>query len=82
MEPHDQKSYVMMAVATMLISESIVHLHPQLLPLHDADPDLPLMLRCSTDKLADDGAYLLGNDYQVLHNSKDLVVIRIKKILI
>ncbi|OXU26882.1 hypothetical protein TSAR_008825 [Trichomalopsis sarcophagae] len=60
----DQKSYVMMTVATMPISESVVHVYPRLLPLHDVDPqenDLPPMLRCSIDKFVDDGAYLLEN---------------------
>lgn len=54
----------MMVVATMPISESIVHVYPRLLPLHDVDPQescLPPMLRCSADKFTDDGAYLLGN---------------------
>lgn len=53
-----------MSIATMPISESIVHVYPRLLPLHDVDPtdgDLPSMLRCSIDKFNDDGAYLLGN---------------------
>ncbi|XP_014215560.1 protein transport protein Sec24C-like [Copidosoma floridanum] len=60
----DQKVYVMMAIATMPISESIAHVYPRLLPLHDVDPtegDLPPMLRCSIDKFTDDGAYLLEN---------------------
>ena len=59
----DQKSYVMTVIATMPISESIVHVYPRLLPLHDVDPketNLPPMLRCSIDKFTDNGAYLLG----------------------
>ncbi|KAJ8676393.1 hypothetical protein QAD02_012180 [Eretmocerus hayati] len=60
----DQKAYVMMAVATMPISETLGHVYPRLLPLHNVNPqdtDLPPMLRCSVDKFADDGAYLLEN---------------------
>lgn len=52
-----------MSVATMPIIESLVHVYPRLLPLHEVDPhdnELPLMLRCSIDKFTDEGAYLLG----------------------
>lgn len=59
----DQKSFVMMAVSSMPIIETIVHVYPRLLSLHDVDPqssELPTMLRCSIDKFQDDGVYLLG----------------------
>lgn len=72
----DDRSYVMQTVATMPIFISIAYTYPRLFPLHDVDPqdtELPPMLRCSSDKFADDGAYLLGNIYQsyllVLFNS-------------
>lgn len=60
----DDRSYVMQTVATMPISISIAYTYPRLFPLHDIDPqdtELPPMLRCSMDKFADDGAYLLEN---------------------
>ncbi|XP_076618256.1 COPII coat complex component secretory 24CD [Colletes latitarsis] len=60
----DSRSFVMQAVATMPISISVVYIYPRLLSLHDIDPqdtELPQMLRCSIDKFADDGAYLLEN---------------------
>ncbi|KAL7291984.1 hypothetical protein TKK_0014270 [Trichogramma kaykai] len=60
----DQKSYVMMAIATMPISESLVHVYPRLFAIHEVSPqdnELPPMLRCSMDKYTDDGAYLLEN---------------------
>lgn len=53
----------MMSLATMPISESLVHVYPRLLALHEIDADdteFPPMLRCSIDKYSDDGAYLLG----------------------
>ncbi|KMQ92236.1 protein transport protein sec24c-like protein [Lasius niger] len=60
----DDRSYVMQTVATMPIFISIAYTYPRLFPLHDVDPqdtELPPMLRCSIDKFADDGAYLLEN---------------------
>ncbi|XP_020285904.1 protein transport protein Sec24C [Pseudomyrmex gracilis] len=60
----DDRSYVMQAVTTMPISISIAYIYPRLFPLHDVDSEdtyLPPMLRCSIDKFADDGAYLLEN---------------------
>ncbi|XP_011498373.1 PREDICTED: protein transport protein Sec24C isoform X2 [Ceratosolen solmsi marchali] len=60
----DQKSYVIMSVTTMPIGESVVHVYPRLISLHDVNPqstDIPPMLRCSKDKFTDDGAYLLEN---------------------
>lgn len=65
----DDRSYVMQTVATMPISISIAYTYPRLFPLHDIDPqdtELPPMLRCSMDKFADDGAYLLGNITKLL----------------
>ena len=62
----DQKSYVMMSVTSMPISETLAHVYPRLFALHNIDPlatELPPMLRCSIDKFEDDGAYLLGNYY-------------------
>jgi protein transport protein SEC24 len=54
-----------MSVTTMPISESVVHVYPRLISLHDLNPqsaDIPSMLRCSKDKFIDDGAYLLGKN--------------------
>ncbi|XP_001601102.1 protein transport protein Sec24C [Nasonia vitripennis] len=60
----DQKSYVMMAVSSMPITETVAHIYPRLLALHTIDPsttELPPVLRCSIDKFQDDGVYLLEN---------------------
>ncbi|KAK0097191.1 hypothetical protein PV326_003005 [Microctonus aethiopoides] len=60
----DDRSYVMQAVATMPLYTSVIYFYPRLLPLHDIDvqaEELPQQLRCSFDKFAGDGAYLLEN---------------------
>ncbi|XP_063979961.1 protein transport protein Sec24C [Diachasmimorpha longicaudata] len=60
----DDRTFVMMAVATMPLYTSVNYFYPRLLPLHDIDPqanELPQQLRCSIDKFSEDGAYLLEN---------------------
>ncbi|XP_011296759.1 protein transport protein Sec24D [Fopius arisanus] len=60
----DDRTFVMMAVATMPLYTSVNYFYPRLLPLHDIDlqaNELPQQLRCSIDKFAEDGAYLLEN---------------------
>lgn len=60
----DDRSFVMYAVNVMDIPSSVVYFYPRLIPLHDLDTessDIPLPIRCSAEKLRDDGAYLLGN---------------------
>lgn len=59
----DDKSYVMQALTIMPVSISVGFLYPRLLALHDVnvqDVDLPPRLRCSFERFAEDGAYLLG----------------------
>lgn len=60
-----------MAVSSMPISETVAHVYPRLISLHDADPqstEMPPMMRCSIERFADDGAYLLGKRW--MKNSK------------
>ncbi|KAF4523588.1 hypothetical protein B566_EDAN014336 [Ephemera danica] len=60
----DDRTFTMCAVTTMDIPTSVVYFYPRLLPLHDLDPasmELPAPIRCSSDKLRDDGVYLLEN---------------------
>jgi len=60
----DDRSFVMYAVNIMDIPNSVVYFYPRLIPLHDIDTessDIPLPIRCSAEKLLDDGAYLLDN---------------------
>lgn len=59
----DDRSYVMQAVSIMPVYTSVNYFYPRMLPLHNLDlqeTDLPQMLRCSIDKITDDGCYLLG----------------------
>lgn len=54
---------MMYAVNVMDIPSSVSYFYPRLIPLHDLDTessDIPLPLRCTADKLQEDGAYLLG----------------------
>ncbi|XP_046668014.1 protein transport protein Sec24C [Homalodisca vitripennis] len=60
----DDRAFVMYAVNIMDIPNSVVYFYPRLIPLHDIDldsSDIPLPVRCSAEKLRDDGAYLLDN---------------------
>lgn len=54
-----------MSVSSMPIIETIVHVYPRLISLHDVDPqnpNVPSMMRCSIEKFQDDGVYLLGKN--------------------
>ncbi|XP_049838119.1 protein transport protein Sec24C isoform X1 [Schistocerca gregaria] len=60
----DDRSFAMQAVTIMDIPSSVVYFYPRLLPLHDIDvnsDDFPSPIRCSSDKIRDDGVYLLEN---------------------
>lgn len=60
----DDRSYVMHFVSMMDLSMSVFYFYPRLIPIHDVnvnDDDIPAPIRCTTDKLADDGAYILEN---------------------
>ncbi|XP_059468717.1 protein transport protein Sec24C isoform X2 [Neocloeon triangulifer] len=60
----DDRSFNMAAVLTMDVLSSLAYFYPRLLPVHDLDPDqhtLPQPIRCSSDKLRDDGVFLLEN---------------------
>lgn len=60
----DDRTFMMEAVSIMDIPTSVVYFYPRLLPLHDIDlttTDIPQPIRCSVEKIKDDGAYLLEN---------------------
>jgi protein transport protein SEC24 len=59
----DDRSFVMQTVTIMDIPSSVVYFYPQLVPLHEIDVDSsedPPAIRCTSDKIRDDGVYLLG----------------------
>lgn len=67
----DDRTFNMFAVQTMHVGASLAYLYPRLVPLLDAsapaspsDQDevvLPSPVRCTGDKLRDDGVYVLDN---------------------
>lgn len=59
----DDRSFIMQAVTIMDIPSSVVFFYPRLVPLHEIDVDsteLPTAIRCTSEKIRDDGVYLLG----------------------
>lgn len=60
----DDRSYVMQAVTTMDIPTSVVYFYPRLIPLHEIEnidnPEIPNPIRCTVEKMVDNGVYLLG----------------------
>ena len=65
----DERSFQMMRCNAMSIKESVPFFYPRLLPLHDTDVDstvLPQPIRCSYERLKDNGVYLLGKSYLYL----------------
>ncbi|ESO85828.1 hypothetical protein LOTGIDRAFT_221280 [Lottia gigantea] len=60
----DDRSYLTHLINSMSVESSSVFFYPRLLPLHTLDPDtkeFPSAIRCSTERLQDDGVYLLEN---------------------
>lgn len=60
----DDRSYVMQFVQIMDLPTSVFYFYPRLIPIHDVNPnddDIPAPIRCTMEKLSDDGAYILEN---------------------
>ncbi|CAH1990450.1 unnamed protein product [Acanthoscelides obtectus] len=64
----DDRSFVMMAVMTMDVPSSLNYFYPRLMPLHDLEPPtgdgpvtIPAPIRCTYEKIGDQGVYLLEN---------------------
>lgn len=60
----DDRSFIIQAVTIMDIPSSVVFFYPRLVPLCEIDVDsteLPSAIRCTSDKIRDDGVYLLEN---------------------
>ena len=60
----DDRSYVMQFVLSMDLPMSVFYFYPRLAPIHDVDPnetDIPAPIRCTIEKMSDDGAYILEN---------------------
>ncbi|KAJ4426456.1 hypothetical protein ANN_27270 [Periplaneta americana] len=73
----DDRSFVMQAVTVMDIPSSVVFFYPRLIPLHEIDVnsnELPSPIRCTSDKIRDDGVYLLGFVYCASVSNNDNTV--------
>ena len=63
----DDRTFNMYAAQTSHVGASLGYLYPRLIPLMEMGPPtssdhiLPMPIRCTYDKLRDDGAYLLDN---------------------
>uniref|UniRef100_A0A1L8DW21 Putative vesicle coat complex copii subunit sec24/subunit sfb2 n=1 Tax=Nyssomyia neivai TaxID=330878 RepID=A0A1L8DW21_9DIPT len=60
----DDRSFVMQLVSTIDLPTSVSYFYPRLIPLHDLDPkgtDIPDSIRCTAEKIIEDGAYILEN---------------------
>ncbi|KAL4239532.1 Protein transport protein Sec24C [Mactra antiquata] len=60
----DDRSYLMHLTNAMDVKSSCAFFYPRLIPLHDLDPSgttLPSAMRCSAERLQDNGVYLLEN---------------------
>ena len=55
---------MMSAVSSMDVNSSSVYFYPRLFPIHDlntTEEGLPEQIRCSIDKIQENGVYLLEN---------------------
>lgn len=62
----DDRSFIMLSALSMDVDASAAYLYPRLVPLHDVDPELedvtiPVALRCSIERLKENGVYLIEN---------------------
>lgn len=60
----DDRTYAMHFVAVMDLPMSVGYFYPRLIPIHDVnanDDNIPAPIRCTAEKLADNGAYILEN---------------------
>ena len=62
----DDRAFLMHSLGSMDVSSTVAYFYPRLMPLHDLNPEeekatLPHPLRCSIEKVSDDGVYILEN---------------------
>jgi hypothetical protein len=65
----DDRSYAMYFVCTMDLPTSVSFFYPRLIPINNANAEedgIPASIRCTIDKMTDDGAYILGNVWSIL----------------
>lgn len=60
----DDRSYVIQFVLAMDLNMSVNYFYPRLIPIQNVEPEetsLPTPVRCSHEKITEDGAYILEN---------------------
>ena len=60
----DDRSYLMFLMNAMNVKFSNAFFYPRMFPVHNLDDeatDIPISVRCSSERLTDDGVYLLEN---------------------
>jgi len=65
----DDRAFHMSAVCSMDVANSVVYFYPKLLPLHDVsleETGIPDQIRCTIEKVKDEGVYLLENGVHIL----------------
>merc|ERR1711963_808337 len=65
----DDRAFHMSCVSSMDVSSSLVYFYPRLLALHILNPEetgIPDQIRCTIEKVRDDGVYLLENGMHML----------------
>ena len=65
----DDRAFHMSCVSSMDVSSSVVYFYPRLIPLHNTssqEQGVPDQIRCTIEKVRDDGVYLLENGIHVL----------------
>ena len=64
----DDRAFMMSTVSSMDVNSSSVYFYPRLFPIHDlntSEEGLPEQIRCSIDKIQENGVYLLENGIYV-----------------
>merc|ERR1712106_424581 len=65
----DDRAFHMSCVSSMDVASSVVYFYPRLIPLHNTsieETGVPDQIRCTIEKVRDDGVYLLENGIHVL----------------
>merc|ERR1719309_620534 len=65
----DDRAFAMSCVSSMDVTSSLVYFYPRLISLHDLIPEethIPTQIRCTIEKVRDDGVYLLENGVHML----------------
>jgi len=65
----DDRAFHMSCVSSMDVSSSVVYFYPRLIPLHNTSAEekgVPDQIRCTIEKVRDDGVYLLENGIHIL----------------